>query len=289
MLIYSEDRVVPTDVNMLVISTKDVDERYFYIHRVLYDQSVILTDVYGEDKTKMLKDVTGSEESRADVDYFWDHVPTPIRIFAPFLMLVKEPLTKFKDMVGAIHVMSGPINLRKLLQVPVEYRSNPSFSLSIREEYELAWDRFFMTALPYGTQIVQTGQWAPMNGTATTTAPPEAKHGTGVEEDVIKFDPTSISSIDFSLNGEDSDATAEVEADDIDDVFADIDNMDMSELSDISASILSNPDIMAAMAAAAAEDGVEHEPATAPAEIAKPTPEPVKEVEPPKKLNMGLI
>src|SRR5690606_33779091 len=32
---------------------------------------------------------------------------------------------------------------------PVEVRKSVSFSLSIKDEYEMAWDRFFMTAIPY--------------------------------------------------------------------------------------------------------------------------------------------
>ena len=38
MLIYSKNRYVPTDVNMMVIRGVE-DDGYFYIHRYLYDQA----------------------------------------------------------------------------------------------------------------------------------------------------------------------------------------------------------------------------------------------------------
>lgn len=144
MLIYSEEHYVPTDINMMVIRGKN-NEGYFYIHRMLYDQAVILNDIYGDDYSNLIMAITNSKESRADVDYFLEHAPTPIHIFGPFLLLIKEEVTDFIDMIGAIHVMSMPLNLRGMLKVPYDMRTNVyQFSLSIKEEYKLAWDRWFI-------------------------------------------------------------------------------------------------------------------------------------------------
>lgn len=175
MLIYSENRLVPTDVNMMVIAGMG---GYFYIHRALYDQAVILDDIYGEEHETLIKAVTNATETRPDVESFFAEVPKPINIFAPFLLLVKEEFEDIVDMIGAIHAMSGPMNLRKMLKVPFEMRNTPSFSLSIKDEYQLAWDRFFLNTMPYGTQLVAPvaqPEYTPMNGTQTTTVPVEGE------------------------------------------------------------------------------------------------------------------
>lgn len=170
MLIYSEERLVPTDVNMLTI--KGANNGYYYIHRALYDQAVIINDIYKDDVPMLIKDITNGNETREDVETFMETAPSPIRILGPFLLLVKEELHEFVDMVGAIHVMSGPINLRGLLKYPYEMRNNPTFSLSIREEYELAWDRFFKTTMPFSVDAYSpVGGYRPMNGTDTVTVP----------------------------------------------------------------------------------------------------------------------
>ena len=189
MLIYSKDRLVPTDVNMMVIRAKD-NVGYFYIHRALYDQAVVIHDIYGEDPSNLIKSLTGKEESREDVDYFLENVPTPINIFGPYLLLIKETLSDFEDMVGAIHVMSGPLHLRNMLKIPFEMRNTmPSFSLSIQEEYQLAWDRFFQNTMPYSTDMFHKQEIQPMNGVQTVTVESEStSEPTGYEEYGIDAD-----------------------------------------------------------------------------------------------------
>lgn len=167
MIIYSEERLVPTEVNMLVIKGKSGG--YFYVHRVLYDQAVIIHDIYGNKPYELFKELTGSALGRDDVLQFMDEVPAPLNILGAYLLLVQEPIEDLVDMIGAIHVMSGPCNFRKLLQAPMEIRTSPSFSLSIKEEYQLAWDRFFMNALPYSDDMFLQSSVRPMNGVATET------------------------------------------------------------------------------------------------------------------------
>lgn len=296
MLIYSKDRLVPTDVNMLVLKSRDEEDRYFYIHRSLYDQAVILTDIYGDDKIKLIKDLTGQEQSRDDVDYFWDHTPTPVRIFAPYLLLVKEPLRKFKDMVGAIHVMSGPTNLRGLLKVDVAFRNNPQFSLSISEEYQLAWDRFFLTTMPYGTQMtmqpaMQPG-WMPMNGTATVTAPLDAKHGTAaVDDDDEEVIEVTAANLDLS---ELSSADVTIPADevlDLDALWDELSDMSEEEAKKINESMQENESIKKAINDGKKEKAPASAPAPAP--VAPPVATPVAPAAPepaqPAKMNMGLL
>ena len=176
MIIYNDSRLVPTDVNMMVIRSKD-NIGYVYIHRALLEQAVIIQDMYEDNLQMLIKAVTSKEESRADVDYFFENAPAPINYLAPFLLLVKSELDSMTDMYGALHVMSGQLNFRKMLKISPEMRSTPTFSLSIREEYQLAWDRFLQNAMPYDSDMLQRSvvpnsgsEPLPMNGTANDEA-----------------------------------------------------------------------------------------------------------------------
>lgn len=189
MIIYSEKRLVPTEVNMLVVKGKDGG--YFYVHRALYDQAVIIHDLYGEAPEQLFAALTGSQESREDVDTFLAEVPAPLNILGAYLLLVKEPIEDLIDMIGAVHVMSGPCNFRRMLQAPMEVRTSPSFSLSIKEEYQLAWDRFFVNALPYSDDMFfQNNNNRPMNGVDTETESVEEDDGelSNVGEDGVEYD-----------------------------------------------------------------------------------------------------
>lgn len=190
MLIYSETRLVPTDVNMMVIRGKG-NIGFFYIHRSLYDQAVIVNDIYEEEPKMLIKALTGKEDTRPDVEKFLEEVPAPLNIFGPYLLLITEEIEELEDMIGAIHVMSGPLNLRKMLKVPFEMRNTPKFSLSIKEEYQVAWDRFFQTAMPYSMDMWHPQSISPMNGVQTETIPTgEAKSEEEVMEELesVLFD-----------------------------------------------------------------------------------------------------
>lgn len=169
MLIYSENRYISTETNMMIIRAKD-NIGYYYIHRGLYDQAVILSDLYKEDYRLLCEVISGKDETRSDVDQFVETLPSPINILGCFLLLVEDPLEELLDMVGAIHVMSNSINFRKLITLPVEVRANVEFSLSIKEEYELPWDRFIKESIPWTEDFYLRRDSIPMNGTYTDTS-----------------------------------------------------------------------------------------------------------------------
>lgn len=147
MLIFSENRYTPTDINMMVIAGNG---GYYYVHRSLYDQAVILHDIFKDNVSGLVDILVPGAQITESIHLFTTEVPAPINILGAFLVLIKEEISELKDMVGAIHVMSGPLNLRQMITVPIEMRTTIHFSLSITEEYQLAWDRFFTTAIPYG-------------------------------------------------------------------------------------------------------------------------------------------
>lgn len=144
MLIRSAKRYVPTAVNMIVLQGED--GFYYYLHRSLYDQCVVLRDQYINLIPSFYK-LLGFEDSHPAVcDEFMKSVPEPLDILAPFLALISgcEELDNLEDMCGAISSMSMTVDFRKMFKVPAAVRSSIKFSLSVREEYRVQWDRFFM-------------------------------------------------------------------------------------------------------------------------------------------------
>lgn len=211
MLIYSEDRYISTEVNMMIIRAKD-NVGYYYIHRSLYDQAVILYDLFGEDPLSLCELITGEKESRQDVEEFITNMPKPINILGCFLLLVGEEVEDPMDRVGAIHVMSGPINFRKWITIPREARSEFEFSLSIREEYQLAWDRFFKESIPFDSNFYHAPAPAPMNGTATMVYS-EDRGELVSPEDAEELDPDAIL-LDALMNVDDDEWDFDSEPDD---------------------------------------------------------------------------
>lgn len=144
MLIRSTNRYVPTAVNMIVL--QGTDGMYYYLHRSLYDQCVVLRDQYINLIPSFYK-LLGFEDTHPSVcDEFMKSVPEPLDILAPFLALISgcEELDNLDDMCGAISSMSMTVDFRKMFKVPAAVRSSIKFSLSVREEYRVQWDRFLM-------------------------------------------------------------------------------------------------------------------------------------------------
>lgn len=143
MLIASKNRYVPTAVNMTVLQGDD--GMYYYLHRALYDQCVVLHELYNTNLTGYYKLITDSDVTPANVMTFAAHTPAPLAILAPFLSFVtkSEELTTIEDMCGAISAMSMSVDFHRMLRVPSTVRQSIKFSLSVREEYKIQWDRFF--------------------------------------------------------------------------------------------------------------------------------------------------
>lgn len=144
MLIRSDTRYVPTAVNMIVLQGED--GAYYYLHRSLYDQCVILRDQYIGLIPSFYKLLGFEGEHPKVCDTFMESVPEPLDILAPFLGIITdcEKLDNIDDMCGAISSMSMSVDFRKMFKVPATVRASIKFSLSVREEYRVQWDRFFV-------------------------------------------------------------------------------------------------------------------------------------------------
>jgi len=146
MLVVSPKRYLPVAVNTLVLHAGGL---YFYIHRDVYDQAVILADQYAElDELSTL--VGGGADNRETARWFYSQAPKPLNILAPFLNLIEGELERDLELCcGALHVITSLIQVRHFIHKPQEVRKSVSFSLSIKDEYEMAWESFLMTAIPY--------------------------------------------------------------------------------------------------------------------------------------------
>lgn len=144
MLVRSKTRYVPTAVNMIVLQGED--GTYYYLHRSLYDQCVVLRDQYINLLPSFYKLFGFEGEHPAVCDRFMREAPEPMDILGPFLSIVTdcEELDNMDDMCGALSSMSMTVDFRKMFKVPASVRSSIKFSLSVREEYRVQWDRFFM-------------------------------------------------------------------------------------------------------------------------------------------------
>lgn len=143
MLIVSKERYVPISVNMMTLQGED--GTYFYVHRSLYDQCVVLRDIYKKTMNTLYLSLIGKEEHPELCDVFEGSVPEPLDVLAPYLTLIKdiEGIGSVEDMCGAISIMSMQVNFRKMLKFPAELRSSVKFSLCIKDEYAIEWNRFF--------------------------------------------------------------------------------------------------------------------------------------------------
>lgn len=205
MLVYNENRYVPTDCNIMVI--QDASENYFYIHRMLYDQAVILDDKYNGDYMALAAKLVAPNpvpDDRSDVDFFYEHAPRPINILAPFLLLCEGAFDNLDDMTGALHVMSNTFSFKRLPDVPPEVRLNSmTFSMSIVDEYSLAWNKFMMSCIPYSEDMFLGNNSAPTarsTHSSISTTSDEAEEE-DENEDPIKYideDHVEMPLIDFT-------------------------------------------------------------------------------------------
>ena len=156
MLVVSNKRLVPVQINTTVLQGDDGN--YYYIHRDLYDQLVILADAYdnGSRIDLITKTLLGEDKPLPEnLQGFFDTVPMPLKLATPFLLLVKdaEKLQTIEDMCGALTVISMSINLRRILKVDKSIRAAVTFSLHVTEEYRTHWDRFFQENPEFGTAV----------------------------------------------------------------------------------------------------------------------------------------
>lgn len=146
MIVASETRYVPVTPGYLTL--QDSEGLYYYVHRTFFEQAVIMQDRYGDD-IETLQNQIGGNSGYVAIQKFVEYVPKPINIMGYFLALLQEDIEDFEDILGAMDVISTALNLRNLIKQPASIRQSVSFSQSIQNEYQDAWDLFFQNCYEY--------------------------------------------------------------------------------------------------------------------------------------------
>jgi len=151
MIAVSNQRYLPTLVNTMVLFK---DGLYFYLHRDVYDQAVVLTDLFDSTPDVLAERIGGLPENEETMRWFFETAPKPLHILAPCLRLIAGPIERdIEQACGVLHVITSMIHVRSFIDKPEEIRRSVSFSLTIKDEYELAWESFFASAIPYDQRV----------------------------------------------------------------------------------------------------------------------------------------
>lgn len=209
MLICSDSRVYPTNINIMTLQSRE--RKYFYVHRSLYDQAVIIRDRYNGKEGELVDALGWTDKVPDCVAYFRLVVPEPLDILGFFLLLIRDCQQldddgcTIEDLCGAIHSMSTSTNFRNMLKFPKDVRSSISFSLTIKEEYELSWDRFFQESIPYDEDMFLIGARAYVGQVSSNLVGKKGNHSySDEEEDEEDEDEEEIVVTDLSdLEGKD--------------------------------------------------------------------------------------
>lgn len=146
MIVASEERFIP--VNPGYITLQDTVGAYYYVHRSLYEQAVIIEDRYSRQIETLQKLIGGNSDFEA-IGIFVRNTPRPINIMGYFLALLDEDITEYTDIIGAFDVISSALNLRNLIKQPSAIRQEVHFSMSVENEYKDGWDVFFQQCYNY--------------------------------------------------------------------------------------------------------------------------------------------
>lgn len=142
MIVISNTRYVPVNPGYIVL--QDENGAYYYVHKTLYDQAVILNDRY-MNNVQVLQEQIGGNSDHNCITTFVENAPRPINILGYFLALMERDIEYWGDVVGALDVISSAINLRNFIKQPKEIRQSVQFSLTLREEYSDGWELFLNT------------------------------------------------------------------------------------------------------------------------------------------------
>lgn len=209
MLYCNENRLVPTNINLMTIESDD--GMYYYVHRSLYDQAVILNDRFKGKENELMEliGMSNTDQIPECIEFFHLVVPEPLNILGYFLALVQGFETLSADievLCGVIHQMSAALNFRSLIGVPKEMRAQARFSLSIESEFRLSWDRFFQEAIPYEPDMFL--HKAPAYQTTSDYVEDEEEPAEGEDEDGIFDWGAFADNIDKRLEEKEDDTPA---------------------------------------------------------------------------------
>ena len=149
VLTAPDNRLVPAQLNVITLKTKSGS--YVYADRVTYDYAVILNAKY-RDAISDLKTLIGEMKNNEAINRFYDEMPEPLNILAPFLSIINHDGLNEEDfevLVGCMHVLSTTLDFTKYIKLPAEVRRSVVFSDHVRVEYTPAWEHFINECVSY--------------------------------------------------------------------------------------------------------------------------------------------
>jgi hypothetical protein len=142
-----------------------VGNSYVYVDRATYDSAVILYNRYAKIKDpeeynginpilalgKYFKQKLNQESAKI----FFEALPRPINILGVYLNLIKNEIVdnSLSNLCGILSIITDSITAEDYLTIPEEVRKNVLWSLSIEEEYQTVWEKFFSLATVYGESV----------------------------------------------------------------------------------------------------------------------------------------
>lgn len=145
MIVISEERFYTMNPNIIMLENNG---KYFYSHRNVYDQAVILNHLYSASPDKVLSTLN-PDIKQNDKAYQWlkENLPKPLNILSAFVYLVDTDLgDNYEDYCGALQVITSQISTVNYVKLDKSIRSGLSWSSSIKEEYRMSWDIFFQSS-----------------------------------------------------------------------------------------------------------------------------------------------
>lgn len=184
MLVLSEERVVPSQPNVLTLATND--GRYLYVHCKVYGDAAIIADKFGRSPEALASAINdGVTEVPAIVTEVYDLLPHPVNILAYYLLLIKTinvDELSVEDAIGALHAISNCLDFRLFPTLLAETRKNVRFTMMLVDEYKLAYDQFFQTAIPF--ERLTTAPVASRGPLAEEEVSPSSED----EEEVVEYE-----------------------------------------------------------------------------------------------------
>lgn len=155
MITVSDTRYLTTLPN--IITLQDEEGVYYYVHKSLYDQAVILEDRYS-DAITALQDAIGGNKDLVAIKKYIEYAPDTIKILGHFLALMDSDVEDFTDIIGAMDIIASSVNLRNLIKQPKAIRSIVKFDMKFGNTYKDSWDNFFSTCYLYDDVVGKLSQ-----------------------------------------------------------------------------------------------------------------------------------
>lgn len=151
MLIYSEERYLPTHSNIITLDCHESIKGFIYVEIKAYNAGVILSHEQKFLDTDYLDKISRPDNlgKRTSIENFFDQLPNPLKPLAYLLYTTEIDYKIFSEQVGALNIILQSVYPTFWFQTPKEKRPNFSFSSLIQTEWENDREVFFRNCIKY--------------------------------------------------------------------------------------------------------------------------------------------